>query len=112
MFSSCHSRVSCINHLRNFQALAHHLCYVNEIQQAIMDHKEKPGLENATHEEEHAPSDSEVTHDATIMGDKEHDMNEAMQYGHLSEEELRLEKKLRLRIDLTIMPFVVVVGLA
>ena len=75
-----------------------------------MDDSEKRGLETTTHKE-HAPSDSEVTHDANILGDKEHAIEEAMHWGHLSEEELRLEKKLRLRIDLIIMPFVVLVRL-
>lgn len=76
-----------------------------------MDHKEKRGLDNVTHEEHHASSDSEVMHDANILGDKEYAKEEAMHFGHLSEEELRLEKKLRLRIDFIIMPFVVVVRL-
>ena len=47
--------------------------------------------------------------DHEILGDNTHAKEDAMHYGHLSEEELLLEKKLRRRIDFTIMPMVVLV---
>lgn len=50
--------------------------------------------------------------DAEIMGDKvviSHE--EQMHWGELTEEELAIEKKLRFRIDFTIMPLVILVYL-
>ncbi len=51
-------------------------------------------------------------HDAELLGDKSrtsHD--EAMHWGALTEEELVIEKKLRLRVDFLIMPLVILVYL-
>lgn len=48
-------------------------------------------------------------HDKDIVGSK--DRADAEHYGHLSEEELVLEKKLRRKIDIVIMPTVILVYL-
>lgn len=48
-------------------------------------------------------------HDKDLVGDKAR--ADAEQYGHLSEEELVLEKKLRRKIDMIIMPTVILVYL-
>ena len=73
-----------------------------------MDDPEKRALEDATHVEK-TRSDSEVIHDGAILGDKQHAIEDAMHFGHLSEEELILQKKLLRRIDFVIMPMVVLV---
>lgn len=48
-------------------------------------------------------------HDKDIVGNK--DRADAEHYGHLSEEELVLEKKLQRKIDMIIMPTVILVYL-
>lgn len=56
-------------------------------------------------------SDDKIT-DAQLMGEKEGTLHEeAMHWGELTEEELHIEKKLRLRIDMLIMPLVILVYL-
>lgn len=54
----------------------------------------------------------EYLHDKEILGgDIAQGREEAFHFAHLSEEELQNEKKLRLKIDCTIMPLVVLVSL-
>ncbi|KAK7887827.1 hypothetical protein LTR67_009221 [Exophiala xenobiotica] len=56
-------------------------------------------------------SDDKIT-DAQLMGEKQGTLHEeAMHWGELTEEELHIEKKLRLRIDVLIMPLVILVYL-
>ena len=50
----------------------------------------------------------EMIHDKDLVGTKTKES--AMHSNHLTEEELELEKKLRRRIDSTIMPMVVLVS--
>lgn len=50
-----------------------------------------------------------VVHDRDIVGNKSR--ADAEHYGHLSEEELVLEKKLQRKIDMVIMPTVILVYL-
>lgn len=55
----------------------------------------------------------EYLHDKDILGgDIAHGREEAFHFAHLSEEELLIEKKLKRKIDCTIMPLVVLVSLA
>ena len=54
-------------------------------------------------------TNAEFLHDKDILGENEHAQEDAMHFGHLSDEELVLEKKLRRKIDSTIMPVVVLV---
>lgn len=56
-------------------------------------------------------SDDKIT-DAALIGEKvgiSHE--EAMHWGELTEEELHIEKKLRLKIDMLVMPLVILVYL-
>lgn len=57
---------------------------------------------------ERRASDGEL-HDKDLVGEKA--KADAEHYGHLSEEELVLEKKLRRKIDMVIMPTVILVYL-
>lgn len=50
-------------------------------------------------------------HDKDIVGDASKARADAQHFGHLSEEELVLEKKLRRKIDAVIMPTVILVYL-
>lgn len=68
-----------------------------------MDYKSEP-----SELEKRASIDGGV-HDKDVVGGKSH--ADADRYGHLSEEELVLEKKLKRKIDLVIMPTVILVYL-
>jgi len=54
---------------------------------------------------------SEDVHDHDILGGKNISREEAMHFGELSADELVAEKKLRRKIDLLIMPLVILVYL-
>ncbi len=53
---------------------------------------------------------SEVVHDHDVLGGREFDREEAMHWGELNENELVIEKKLKKKIDLLIMPLVMLVS--
>ena len=61
---------------------------------------------------EKVDSNTGVIHDKDLFGNKQGLREDAMHYGHLSEEELILEKKLRRKIDSVIMPMVIAVRIA
>ena len=62
-------------------------------------------------EVEHSPEHKEYLRDRDLLKDHEAAQEQAIHMGHLSEEELAVEKKLRRRIDSMIMPLVILVYL-
>ena len=52
----------------------------------------------------------EVVHNQDILGNTNVTKEDAMHMGELTQEELVIEKKLRRRIDMLIMPLVMLVG--
>lgn len=60
--------------------------------------------------EKHAIDHNEVLHDHDVLGGKQISTEEAEHMGELSQEEKALERKLRRKIDLMIMPWVILVS--
>ena len=74
------------------------------------DEKKLP--HDGTYGVENVDPNTHVIHDKELFGNKQGLREDAMHYGHLSEEELVLEKKLRRKIDSVIMPMVIAVSMA